>query len=133
MANDTPQGGHVFDLSIGETADFNGRAVKLIAIDEPRDTVRGVIRLPSATVEVDGERVDVPAALYHMPQVVNGVRIGCSVTRGVADAVRPYTDVFALDKDARIRCWEPDGPLFGPTPLVYPVGQVWFASMTQVT
>jgi len=131
-ADDTPQGGHVFDLNVGETIDFHGRSVKLIALNEPRDAVRGVIRLPSVVIEIDGERENVPAALYHMPQVVNGVRIGCSVTRGVADALMPYTDVFALDKDARTRCWEPDAPLFGPTSLTYPVDQVWFASMTQL-
>lgn len=132
MPDDSPQGGHVFDLGIGETVGFRGSSVKLVALDEPRDAVRGVIRFPSVTVEVDGARARVPAALYHMPQVVNGVRIGCSVTRGIADALMPYADVFALDKDARIRCWEPEAPLFGPEPLTYPVGQVWFASMTQL-
>ena len=132
-----PKGGHVLDLAIGESAevalrDGTSRRITLVAVREPRDAARGVIRFPRITVEVEGERADVPAALYHMPQVVGGVRIGCSVTRGVAEAVGRSQDVYALDTDARIRCWDPDGPLFGPEPLVYPARQRWFASMTQM-
>ncbi len=132
-----PQGGHVFDLSINESArvtigDGTTRRVTLLAVDEPRCRVRGIIRSPRVTVDVDGERAEVPAALYHLPRVVNGVKIACSVTRGVARAVQYAGDVYALDKDARIRCWGPRDPLFGPVPLVYPARQRWFASMTQM-
>ena len=132
-----PRGGHVLDLAIGESADVTlsdgvARRVALEAVHEPLGLARGVIRGPSITVAVDGERENVPAALYHLPQVVNGVRIGCSVTRGVAEAVARHRDIYALDKDARIRCWDPNGPLFGPTPMVYPARQRWFASLTQM-
>jgi len=134
---ESPQGGQVFDLAIGESAhvtlpDGTGRRITLEAVHEPRGKARGVIRGPSVTVDVDGARASVPAALYHMPQVVNGIRIGCSVTRGVAESVARYKDIYALDKDARIRCWDPAGPLLGPTPLVYPARQRWFASLTQM-
>lgn len=132
MTDQIPQGGAVFDLNAGETADFRDRPIRLIRINEPRDKVRGVIRFPSIVVDVAGEQAEVPAALYHMPTVVNGVKIACSATRGVADALRPHADVFALDRDARVRCWEPDDPLWGPVPLRYPAQQVWFASMTQL-
>ena len=132
-----PLGGCVFDLSIGESAAFTFgdgriRRIALLGLHEPRCSVRGVIRAPRVTVDVDGVRADVPAAEYHMPQMVNGVRVACSVTRGVAESLGKYKTVYALDKDARIRCWPPKGPLFGPTPLVYPARQVWFASMTQM-
>ena len=120
-----PLGGHVHDLSIGESAAFTFgdgriRRLTLLALHEPRCSVRSVIRAPRITVDVDGERADCPAAEYHMPQTVNGVRVACSVTRGVAESLGKYKTVYALDKDARIRCWPPRGPLFGPTPLVYP-------------
>ena len=131
------QGGQVFDLAIGESADVTlsdgvARRMTLEAVHEPVCKARGVIRAPSITLGVDGEHANVPAALYNMPQLVNGVRVACSVTRGVAEAVARYKDIYALDKDARIRCWDPDGPLFGPTPLVYPARQRWFASLTQM-
>ena len=63
---------------------------------------------------------------------VGGCRIGCAVTRGVSEALKPFREVFALDKDARIRVWDADGPLFNERPLVYPARQAWFASMTQM-
>ena len=133
----TPKGGYVFDLSVGESvqvalADGTRRRVALVAVHEPRCGVRGVVRLPKITVDVDGEKADIPAALYHLPRTVNGIKIGCSITRGVAEAVGRSRDVYALDRDARIRCWEPEDPLFGPVPLVYPARQRWFASMTQM-
>lgn len=132
-----PQGGYVFDLNIGESVDVylgddSARRLTLVSVDEPRCTVRGVIRSPAVTVAVDGERAAVPAALYHMPQLVNGIRLGCAVTHGVAEAVKQYSDVYALDRDARIRCWPATGPLFGPEPLVYPARQRWLATMTQM-
>ncbi|MEW6356250.1 MAG: PKD domain-containing protein [Planctomycetota bacterium] len=136
-ADRTPKGGRTVDLSIGEMAEValaggKTRRIKLLSVHEPRCAVRGVIRFPKVTLDVDGERADVPAALYHMPQVVNGVRIGCSVTGGVAEDAERKQECYALDKDARIRCWPADGPLFDKTPLVYPARQRWFASMTQM-
>ncbi|MDA0745496.1 MAG: M23 family metallopeptidase, partial [bacterium] len=133
---ETPKGGHVFDLAIGESVDveIDGRTrrLTLVEVHEPRCAVRGVIRFPRIVVEIDGERVEVPAALYHLPQELHGVKIACSVTRGVAETVRRYQDVYALDKDARIRCWAPGDPLFDRTPLVYPARQAWFVTMTQM-
>ena len=136
-SSEAPQGGHVFDLSIGESATFtlgDGRIrrLTLLEVHEPRCSVRGVIRSPHITVDVDGVQADVPAAEYHMPQLVNGVRVACSVTRGIAEALGKWKTVYALDKDARCRCWPENGPLFGPQPLVYPAKQVWFASLTQM-
>jgi len=136
MGSDTPRGGHVFDLAVGETiAPAIGgqeRRITLLGLDEPRCCVRGVIRFPSARVDIDGVLADVPGGLYHMPQIDGELKVGCSVTRGVADAVGRRAEVYALDKDARVRCWLPDDPLIGPDPLTYPARQVWFASMTQM-
>jgi murein DD-endopeptidase MepM/ murein hydrolase activator NlpD len=137
MGQKIPTGGHVLDLAIGESADVvlgDGarHAVKLVGLTEPRCKARGIIRFPVAHVEVDGEPVDLTAALYHMPTVLKGLRIGCAVTRGVSDALASFRDVFALEKDARIRVWDAAGPLFHETPIVYPARQAWFASMTQM-
>ncbi len=136
MTPQTPQGGHVFDLALHETVQFTlstgTHTIQLLEVREPRCSVRGLIRFPSILVNINGEQAEIPAGLYHMPQIVNGVKIGCSVTRGVALAVGKHLDVYALDKDARIRCWAPSDPLFGPEPLVYPAKQTWFATMTQM-
>jgi murein DD-endopeptidase MepM/ murein hydrolase activator NlpD len=131
------QRGQVFDVSVGEsvqvrTAGGGSHRMTLLEVKEPRCAARGVIRSPRITIDVDGERAEAPAAEYHMPQVVGGMRVACSVTRGIAEAVGRLKNVYALDKDARIRCWDLQGPLFGPTPLIYPARQRWFASMTQM-
>ncbi|OGV70218.1 MAG: hypothetical protein A3K19_16570 [Lentisphaerae bacterium RIFOXYB12_FULL_65_16] len=132
-----PQGGCVYDLNVGESVEFRGRngtvrRITLVALHEQPDRVRGVVRFPRVTVDVDGERADLVSALYRLPSVVNGVKIGCAVTRQVAKAVSYSGDIHALDKDARLRCWAPDAPYFGPRPMVYPARQAWFASMTQM-
>ncbi len=132
-----PQGGYVYDLSIGECVKVNlpgGHSYKvtLLEVNEPRCKARGVIRSPYITIDVDGEKIKLPVAEYNMPKIVDQMRIACSVTRGIAEAVKKYKDVYALEKDARIRCWPLYGHLFGPTPIVYPVRQKWFASMTQM-
>jgi len=129
-----PQGGYLYDLNIGESVEFQSRTgqkrrITLVAVHEQPDRVRGVIRFPRITVDVGGERADLVAALYRLPSVVNGVKIGCSVTRSVALS---NVGEYAMDKDARIRCWDPDAPFFGPQPMVYPVRQMWFVSKTQL-
>ena len=132
----TPDNGpQVFDLALGEEISVDvGRVhrIRLLEVTEIPDRIRGIIRNPSITIEVDGERAVVPAALYTMPRVIGGVKLDCAVTRGVAGALLKYKDVFGLDKDARIRCWAPDACLFGDRPMTYPVRQRWFASMTQL-
>lgn len=137
MGGTAPQGGHVVDLSIGESVRFDlpggeTRRITLVGLREEPDRIRGVVRRPTALVEVDGERTELVAGHYHLPKIVNGVKLACSVTRCVARALLVYQDIHALDKDARLRCWAPEAPLFGPQPLVYPVRQTWFASMTQL-
>ncbi len=131
-----PRGGWVFDLAVGESAEVptadGPRRLTLLNVIEPRCRARGVIRFPRVEIDLDGERAEIPAALYHMPQPVNGLRVACSVTRGVAEVVSRHMDVYALEKDARLRCWPADGPLLGPQPLTYPARQRWFATMTQM-
>jgi murein DD-endopeptidase MepM/ murein hydrolase activator NlpD len=135
---ETPGGGpQVFDLTVGEEAFVeveNGppRRLRLLEVMETADRIRGVIRDPAVAVEVDGERAVLPAALYSLPRVINGLKLDCAVTRGVARGIRGYKDAFALDKDARLRCWAPGACLFGGRPMTYPARQRWFASMTQL-
>jgi hypothetical protein len=133
----TDNGPQVFDLALDEEVLVdvgNGapRRLRLLEVRETPDRIRGVIRDPAVVIEVDGERALVPAALYSMPRVVNGIKLDCAATRGIARALLKFKDVFVLEKDARIRCWHPESRLFGDTPMTYPVRQRWFASMTQL-
>jgi murein DD-endopeptidase MepM/ murein hydrolase activator NlpD len=132
-----PQGGWVFDLRVNQPVtldpgDGRERVLTLCEVREPRDAVRGTIREPSVLLDIDGEAVEIKAALYNLPRSVAGMRVDCAVTRGVAESIAVWKDVFCLSGDARIRCWPDEGFLFGLTPIVYPVQQRWFASMTQL-
>jgi murein DD-endopeptidase MepM/ murein hydrolase activator NlpD len=132
-----PQGGWVFDLKVSESVtldpgDGRERMITLREVREPKDAVRDRIREPSVVLDIDGEEVEVKAALYNLPQSVAGMRVDCAVTRQVAEAIAIYKDLYVLSGDARIRCWPADGFLFGPKPIVYPTQQRWFASMTQL-
>ena len=132
-----PQGGWVFDLKVNKSValdpgDGRERTITLREIREPKDAVRGTIREPSIVLDIDGEKVEIKAGLYNLPQSVAGMRVDCAVTRGVAESIAIYKDLYVLSGDARIRCWPAEGFLFGPKPIVYPAQQRWFASMTQL-
>lgn len=127
-----------FDLDVDESVVFelpdgSKKTVTLIEVSEPRCNVRGVIRKPMVTIEVDGEQKRIVSGHYHMPVLVGGVRLDCPVTKELADSRSGgKEDVFALDKSALVRCWAPKSCLYGRCPMVYPVKQVWFATMTQM-
>jgi len=122
------------DLNVGETQRVelcNGESatVKLLALNESRDTVRGAVRRADVVVEVNGERKTLTAAFYRLPVIVGGVQIDCAVTGG---CVAPEKNPWALDADARFRLWPKASPFIRPETFVYPVKQLWFASDTQM-
>ena len=52
------------------------------------------------------------------------------VTRGLTGGSK--RNVWALDKDARIRLWPAGSPWIRPGTFAYPARQAWFASATQM-
>jgi murein DD-endopeptidase MepM/ murein hydrolase activator NlpD len=122
------------DLNVGETqtvqlCDGSSATVKLLALNEARDDVRGAVRRADVVVEVNGEQVTLTAAFYRLPVAVGGVQIDCAITRGcVSSGKNPW----ALDADARFRLWPKDSPFIRPETFTYPVKQLWFASDTQM-
>jgi hypothetical protein len=130
-------GPQVIDLGIGEEIDVEvgdhmRHRVRLLEVTEIADRIRSVIRNPRVAVEIDGNRTVLTSGLYSTPQVVGGLKLDCAVTRGIAREIIKYRDLYALDKDARLRFWSPKQCLFGQRPMTYPVRQRWFASMTQL-
>lgn len=122
------------DLNVGETqavqlCDGTSATVKLLALNEFRDDVRGAVRRAEVVVEVNGERETLTAAFYRLPVLVGGIQIDCAITRGgVASDRNPW----ALDADARFRLWPEDSPFIRPETFTYPVKQLWFATDTQM-
>jgi murein DD-endopeptidase MepM/ murein hydrolase activator NlpD len=120
------------DLDIGEQAkielsDGTSASVKLLAMNETRDSVRGALRRATVEVEVDGRRVELISATYHLPITVGGVQIDCPITKG---HVQPGNNQWSLDADARLRLWPAGSPWIRPGTFSYPVNQRWFASHT---
>jgi len=119
------------DLKLGQQATVrlpNGRSatVKLLKIEEQRDSLRHALRLARVTAEVNGQPVTVGAATYHLPVTVGGVQIDCPITKGYLEC----GDHWGLVADARLRLWPAGYPLITPGTFSYPARQRWFASHT---
>jgi murein DD-endopeptidase MepM/ murein hydrolase activator NlpD len=123
------------DLDIGESAtiklcDGTTVHVKLLAVDEARDSIRAAVRQARVTVVVNGEEVALTSATYHLPMTVAGVQVDCPVTRG--HMTNTTLDHWGLVKAARLRFWPARSPWVEPGTFIYPVLQRWFASATQM-
>lgn len=123
------------DLTVDEAqevtlADGQKVTVKLVDLQEDRDELREAIREARVRVAVDGREITLVSGNYHRPRQLAGVRIDCPITGGYRKNAN--TDVWGLDKDARLRLWPGEGPLQRPNTFVYPLRQRWFASMTQM-
>jgi len=127
----------VVDLDVGQSADVtltSGKTVtvKLVDLKEHRCPMRNAVRRAVATVEVDGKQAELTCATYNLPQTVGPVQIDCPVTRGYVTNLDRKTNVWALDKAARLRLWPTGSPWVRPGTFGYPVNQRWFASDTQM-
>jgi murein DD-endopeptidase MepM/ murein hydrolase activator NlpD len=125
----------VVDMNVGEEAQVtlsNGKKarVKLLALDEVRDSVTDGVRAARVEVEVSGSRVTLTAATYHLPVTVAGVQIDCAISKGYLTNSRG--DAWGLIKDARLRLWPAGSPVVAPGTFGYPVTQRWFACGTQM-
>lgn len=122
------------DLNVGETADValpDGQkvAVKLLKLDERRDKPRGAVRAAHVTVEVGGRSVELVSANYRLPVTVGNVQIDSPVAKGCIDGGR---NVWALEKDVRLRLWPAGAAWIQPGTFRYPLDQRWFATDTQM-
>lgn len=123
------------DLNVGESeqVELSGGStatVKLLDLVETRDPLRFAVRRARVTVEVNGERVVLTSATYHLPVTVGNVQIDCPITKGYNS--NTTADHWSLEKDARLRLWPADSPWITPGTFVYPVVERWFASGTQM-
>ena len=122
------------DLLIGESAeiklaDGSTAKVKLLDVQEKRDSMAKAVREAKVKVEVNGAEAWLTSANYNLPQTVGGVQIDCPITRGYnADSGE---DSWGLEKDARLRLWPAGSPWINPGTFVYPLKQRWFATSTQ--
>lgn len=121
----------VADLSVGESARLQNASIRLLAVDERKDEITGVIRQAQVKLEVDGKAVTLGCANYNLPQPAGNVQVDCTVTGGYN--ANTTTDHWGLKKDARIRAWKKGSPWIEPGTFGYPVRQKWFVTQTQMS
>ncbi len=126
----------VVDLNVNETAEVtlaNGAIVrvKLLNLEEKRDSLRQAVRKAEVTVEIDGRPVTLTSATYHLPVTVGPVQIDCPITKGYVGN-SSEGNAWGLLKDARLRLWPAGSPWIEPGSFIYPLKQRWFASHTQM-
>ena len=125
----------VVDVNLGQSQEValsNGKrvTVKLLDLQETRDSLRDAVREARVLVEVDGQQVSLTSANYELPRTVAGVRIDCPITKGYL--TNCSSEAWGLAADARFRLWPAGSPLMNPGTFVYPAKQRWFASSTQM-
>jgi murein DD-endopeptidase MepM/ murein hydrolase activator NlpD len=129
------------DLNVGDSQDVKvpggGKVtVKLLDVQDHRDSLRGAVRRSEVKVQVSGEAVTLGSGTYHLPVKVANVRIDCPITKGYiarANKMSSSMDAWGLEKDARLRVWPADGPLIDTKTFMYPARQAWFATCTQMS
>lgn len=125
----------VVDLSLGESQtvtlhDGTTATVKLVKLNEQRDSLSNAVRRAEVTVEVNGQTSRLVSATYNLPQTVGNVQIDCSITSGYNSNGTPSS--WGLRKDARLRLWPAGSPWIRPDLFGYPVKQKWLATLTQM-
>src|SRR5690348_4535973 len=125
------------DLDRGESQDVRlpdgARAkVKLLDVEEARDSLRSALRLARVKVEINGGTTTLTSGNYQLPVTVAGVQIDCPATKGLYQNHDKFEDSWGLDKDARLRLWPEKSAWMRPGTFVYPAGQRWFAGPTQI-
>lgn len=123
------------ELNIGQSQEVelsSGKrvTVKLLDLQETRDSLRDAVREARVRVEVDGQSTWIRSGNYELPQTLGGVRIDCPITKGYLTNCSP--EAWGLAADARLRLWPAGSPLMNPGTMVYPAKQRWFASSTQM-
>ena len=125
----------IVDLNVGESqvvelANKSKVRVKLLDLQETRDSIRDAVRVARVKVEVDGKIARLTAANYNLPVTVGSVQIDCSITKGCCS--NSTRDAWCLEKDARLRLWPARSPWIEPGTFVFPMKHHWFASGTQM-
>ncbi|HLU99688.1 MAG TPA: hypothetical protein VKZ59_00380, partial [Acidobacteriota bacterium] len=124
----------IADVDVGETVrlDVGGKQaiVKVLKVEEFRDTLNFSVRQARVVVEVNGEQKELISGTYNLPVAIGEFQMDCPITRGYLS--NAGNDAWGLRKDVRLRVWPANFPWIRPHEFVYPVRQQWFASMTQM-
>lgn len=121
------------DLTIGEQERVklsNGIEVNiaLLSISDSVDKLTSAVRLAKVKVLIDNNEAQLIVANYNLPVTVGNVQVDCPVTKAYLEK---SSNLWGLEKDARIRIWPRDSPLIAPGTYIYPIRQRFLANYTQ--
>ena len=115
-----------------QLSDGTKARVKLLDVEETRDSLRSAVRQARVKVEINGSTTTLTSGNYRLPVTVAGVQIDCPATKGLYRNHDKFEDSWGLDKEARLRLWPEKSVWTNPGTFVYPVKQPWFAGPTQI-
>ena len=77
---------HTIDLNVGESqsielSDGSKATVKLLDMQETRDSVRAAIREARVKIEINGQTTTLVSGNYRLPESVGGVQVDCTATK----------------------------------------------------
>jgi murein DD-endopeptidase MepM/ murein hydrolase activator NlpD len=124
------------DLDVREPAsvrlsDGHRISIQVIDLHEQRDSLRSALREARATVDVDGERVELICGNYRLPVRTRTAQIDCPATHGLLE--NSTEDAWGLNRSVRLRVWPLGSPWIQPDSFAYPLRQKWFASGSQMS
>ncbi|MCE5248577.1 peptidoglycan DD-metalloendopeptidase family protein, partial [bacterium] len=126
----------VTDVNIGQTqtvklTDGTSVTLSVLSAEETRDEFRDAVRSSRIRVSVNGKEVTLDSGNYNLPVSAGSVMIDCPITK--AYYTNSQSDSWGLESDVRLRLWPAGSPFINPGTFVYPAGQRWFASDTQMS
>jgi hypothetical protein len=104
---------HKFKLNSGEE-----RAVRLVSVEDHRDSVVKLVRRSDVRVEIDGRPLDLVSMPYVMPTEAAGVRIQADTTSGCGN----------ISKRVQLSLWDASDPIVDTKRFAFPIGDFRFLS-----
>ncbi len=113
----------IIGLDIGETHTFgtkdgSERMIRLVSVEEMRDSVIGLVRSADVELDVDGKRVRLVSAPYMLPTEVGGLKIQ-------ADTTSVWSQI---PKRVQLSIWDAAAPLVRSDRFSFPIRDYQFFS-----
>lgn len=104
---------HKFKLNNGEE-----RVVRLVSVEDHRDSVVKLVRRSDVRIEIDGRPLDLASMPYRMPTEVAGLRIQADTTSGYGN----------ISKRVQLSLWDAAEPIVDVKRFGFPIANFRFLS-----
>lgn len=127
----------IVEMNLGETVEVNLKKdqsikLKLVKLQEDRDSLRHALRSAKATIEINGQQFSVYCENYTLAKSIEEYEIDveCMATKGLMQ--NPMHDGWALAKDVRLRIHPLYENYFSANEFIYPLERPIFSGDTQL-